>query len=588
VSARTATNGRVSQSYISNVASLNYTYSGGMVSSIARGSYISSGGTKYTQTYNMTYDAFDKLTKVDVGGASLAEYTYAGQNGNLTKTTYGNGDYVNYAYDSLERVSQTSYNDRGSVSYIYNGLGGLGKVSDAETGRSYLYNYDSLGRLIGMNEQNNSGIIQSFFADYDNANRVSTIKYRVSPTWNNTLGTARAYAYYYASADGNLDYITTPGGPITYSYDGFNRLTSKKVKNTSGMVIVDKNLGYLDGATSSNTTTLVQTLSNLTNTGTTINSYTYGYDAVGSIIRITGSDDRTYTYDKQGQMLTEKIGSTTYTYTYDSAGNILTRTGGDANKTWSYATSGWLDKLTSYKVGSTTHSISYDASGNPTKWRGLSSLTWETGRRLMAATTSGGTKLTFSYDMDGLRLTKKVGSTEHKYIWQGDRLVAEAWGDEYIEFFYDESGMPSSFYYYKSSPTTNNGFYYYVTNLQGDIVGIRNASGNSVVTYEYDAWGALRTTPAAGSIGAINPLRYRGYYYDSETGLYYLQSRYYDPEVCRFINADEFTSTGQGFIGYNMFAYCNNNPIMYYDDSGESGIAIIVFVAILAIAGCIW
>lgn len=70
------------------------------------------------------------------------------------------------------------------------------------------------------------------------------------------------------------------------------------------------------------------------------------------------------------------------------------------------------------------------------------------------------------------------------------------------------------------------------------------------------------------AIGALNPLRYRGYVYDTETGLYYLQSRYYDPEIGRFINADAFTSTGQGLLGNNMFAYCGNNPVVYEDDSG--------------------
>jgi len=165
--------------------------------------------------------------------------------------------------------------------------------------------------------------------------------------------------------------------------------------------------------------------------------------------------------------------------------------------------------------------------------------------------------------VDGLRLTKNVGSTAHKYIWQGDRLVSENWGSNELEFFYDESGTPYAFDY-------NGTMYYYITNLQGDVIAITNSSGTVVATYEYDAWGKLvSTAPTSGSIGAINPLRYRGYYYDSETGLYYLQSRYYDPEVCRFINADEYTSTGCDYLGCNMFAYCNNNPVNHLDLTGS-------------------
>ena len=89
--------------------------------------------------------------------------------------------------------------------------------------------------------------------------------------------------------------------------------------------------------------------------------------------------------------------------------------------------------------------------------------------------------------------------------------------------------------------------------------------------YEYDAWGKLVsiTGEKASTLGVINPLRYRGYYYDSETGLYYLQSRYYDPEVGRFISADGYVSTGTGFLGYNMYAYCNNDPILLQDSSGS-------------------
>ena len=108
---------------------------------------------------------------------------------------------------------------------------------------------------------------------------------------------------------------------------------------------------------------------------------------------------------------------------------------------------------------------------------------------------------------------------------------------------------------------------YYVTNLQGDVMGMVDASGNSVATYTYDPYGKLLT--ATGELADKNPLRYRGYYYDSESGLYYLQSRYYDPATRRFVNADSYASTGQGLIGHNMFAYCRNNAIMRTDSYGS-------------------
>ncbi|MGI6745870.1 MAG: RHS repeat-associated core domain-containing protein [Acutalibacteraceae bacterium] len=110
-------------------------------------------------------------------------------------------------------------------------------------------------------------------------------------------------------------------------------------------------------------------------------------------------------------------------------------------------------------------------------------------------------------------------------------------------------------------------------NVQGDVIGIYDSTGTVVVEYTYDAWGKPNsvTGSLASTIGVINPLRYRGYYYDDETGFYYLQSRYYDPEVGRFINADDtdvLTSTMDDVTDKNLFAYCDNNPVMRIDEGG--------------------
>ena len=143
-----------------------------------------------------------------------------------------------------------------------------------------------------------------------------------------------------------------------------------------------------------------------------------------------------------------------------------------------------------------------------------------------------------------------------------------------LDFAYDLSGKP---YFLLATVDGAMSLYYFVTNLQGDVVRITNAQKETLANYSYDAYGKLLSvTNAAGAaisdtsnIALINPLRYRGYYYDSETELYYLQSRYYDPTTCRFINADSYASTGQDFLGYNMFAYCLNNPLRYTDYDGE-------------------
>ena len=132
-----------------------------------------------------------------------------------------------------------------------------------------------------------------------------------------------------------------------------------------------------------------------------------------------------------------------------------------------------------------------------------------------------------------------------------------------LDFVYDESGKPFALKYSTDGATFDT--YYYVLNLHGDVVKLIQANGHVVAHYTYDAWGNVSSS---GRLAEINPLRYRGYYYDNETGFYYLQSRYYDPANRRFINADGLISSNWSFSGLNMFAYCENDPVGRSDPSG--------------------
>lgn len=170
---------------------------------------------------------------------------------------------------------------------------------------------------------------------------------------------------------------------------------------------------------------------------------------------------------------------------------------------------------------------------------------------------------TYSYVYDGGQLSQMTVTitvtADEETTTQTDTLA----------FTYDASGAPQTLTWGEST-------YLYAVNAQGDVVAILDTAGNAVVEYAYDAWGNLLSTTGgmALTLGAYNPLRYRGYVYDTETGFYYLQSRYYDPELSRFINADTLVSTGQGLLGNNMFAYCNNNPGNYSDPSGMCGLCL--------------
>ena len=342
---------------------------------------------------------------------------------------------------------------------------------------------------------------------------------------------------------------------------------TKITNKNSSTAVVTTDIGYLNPS-STTTTSLVHTWKNTYST--TNKTYTYAYDNRGNITSISdGTTTTTYVYDQYDQLLREnnQEAGKTWVYDYDTAGNILSKTEysyttGELGTaidtiTYGYTDETWHELLTSYD-GNT---VSYDGIGNMLS-DGTWTYTWEHGRQL-ATTTDGTTSVSYEYNSDGMRLSKTVGSTKTEYYYVGSQLVEMTQGSNKLHFTYDATGA--------SAVTYNGTNYYYVKNAQGDIIGIVNTSGTVVVSYTYDAWGNVLsvTGSMASTLGALNPLRYRGYVYDAETGLYYLQTRYYDPSIGRFICADVFTSTGQGTIAANMYAYCLNNPIKFSDPTGR-------------------
>ena len=256
----------------------------------------------------------------------------------------------------------------------------------------------------------------------------------------------------------------------------------------------------------------------------------------------------------------------TWTYAYDDGGNIQSKTEyayttgslGAAVRTipYGYDDASWSDLLTS--IGG--QSLTADEIGNLLS-DGTWAYTWQHGRQLAGMSTSGQT-ITYGYDSDGRRIAKTVNGTTYNYFYLGDQLVELTWGGNKLHFTYDSTGP--------LSVNCNGTEYFYVKNAQGDVTGLVTTSGTRVVTYTYDAWGnPLSTTGSlATTLGEQNPLRYRGYVYDTETGLYYLQSRYYNPGWGRFINADSLIDN-RGVHTQNVFAYCGNNPIIRTDGSGN-------------------
>ena len=303
----------------------------------------------------------------------------------------------------------------------------------------------------------------------------------------------------------------------------------------------------------------------------------YEYDRHGNISkRIIGGKSIYYTYDDIDRLVREDNAALnkTYFYEYDDFGNIEKITTynytagnsltGGVTKTYSYDSSKRLISVTENGV---MQSISgYDALGNPASYKG-NTLTWTRGRMLASCGNNS-----YLYDMDGVRQEKTVNGVVHTYYTDGTKIIAEKVGEKVFEYYYDAQGIVAFKY--------DGAVYYFKKNLMGDIDRIYDANKNLVAEYKYDAWGNHRVYTGTGiditdnssynnSVAKLNPFRYRGYYYDTETGLYYLNSRYYDPSVGRFINADDISYIQPTDInGLNLFAYCGNNPVMFIDSSG--------------------
>lgn len=306
-------------------------------------------------------------------------------------------------------------------------------------------------------------------------------------------------------------------------------------------------------------------------------TYTYTYDAVGNILSINdGTYTVSYVYDGLNQLVREndQRADTTTVFTYTN-GNItgkkvykytLGNVGEEIKSTsYGYSNSEWRDLLTSFNG----QAVTYDEIGNPLTF---GSKTFEWCGRQLERITDGDNTYVYAYNTDGDRVSKTVNGVKTEYFYNGSILAGQKTGDETLIFMYDNNGDAFGFIY-------NGEEYYYIKNVQNDIVAIADKNGTVVANYYYDAWGNVTQITGNTALAQTNPLRYRSYYYDSETGYYHLKSRYYSPEVGRFLNADGYAQTGQGLLDKNMFAYCLNNPVSLKDPAGCGPEYIIEFPA---------
>ena len=612
---------RTAFTYIGGTASIDYVYDRAQLTDLIRKAFPQAADADgqnvnpFWQHYLLGYDTFGNMTRVQVCASSaeregyttpidLATYEYEGNvyNGRLAKMAYGNGDSVSYTYDAFDRQRTAAYNDGTTYHYDYSSDNALTRQYATDSSgitEQYSYQYDSLGRLIHSRQSTADGsLIQLTQHMYDNANRMT------SQTWQFGTGLYRQQYTYTGQnsddkVDGTISAITTtvPGkGAITskYEYNDLRQLKSKTVKQGDTSAYT-RSYTYDRIAVDSGNWMGTRLASTGYTFGSNSRSFTYTYDDSGNITKVVTAGTKVpkaatlkeYGYDAQGQLVSEKNGSgTTFLYAYDTAGNIRSITkDGTVTKSFGYTNPSWPDLLTSVTANGTTKDVLYEGqsqtsdlptSGNPvTYYNGRDyHFDWSKGRQLTEAVV-GGQTVKYAYDMAGVRSSKQVGDTTYSYTTLSGKVMRQAWGDNNaLEFVYDDSSQPFAVIYKHGSAAE---LYYYLVNAQGDVAAILDSSGTMVAFYDYDAWGnctvynsSAKVLTDPTSIANINPLRYRGYYYDAETGFYYLQSRYYDPAICRFINADTFATTdANGFLSANMFAYCENNPVGNSDPNGE-------------------
>ena len=518
--------------------------------------------------YGFGYDGFGNTTHASIAGSQIVSYEYEPGNGNLLKTTYGNGDTIRYTYDKQDRLTLSYYKKAADTAeqklngYVYDKHGNLAEVTSHMSGKTYRMSYDFLDRLMRVTDEQGTG----YEYTYDVNNNMVRMEH--------SSGASAAVTSYTYDKDGR-EVTSRPASSYarTTAYDVLGRVKSQSWNTAAAFT---SSYTYFDEGV--NRYGLPKTVKNGTET------LAYTYDPNGNIASIRDSaGTSTFVYDELNQLIRENnhILDKTIVYSYDLGGNLTEVK--EYGFTTAAALSGapvrtetgtydavWKDKLLNWNGTAMT----YDEVGNMLT-RGSTTFEWTAGRRLSGV--ENGKKIQYLYDHTGARVKKVVDGVATEYRMAGDLLLSEKTGTQTYWYRYDSGAN-------LISVTIKGKIYFYVKNAQNDIIGLVDAEGNMVVQYSYDSWGKLLgiTGSMADTIGVQNPFRYRGYYYDNETGMYYLKSRYYDPELRRFISIDrlEILEAKQDLYDKNLYAYCDNNAPARVDVDGNLWIAALIGAAV--------
>lgn len=523
--------------------------------------------------YALQYNAYHNLESIGIDGKAekLVKYDYKNGNGRLKAITYANGDTMKAFYNGVgQMVAEKWFDKDGNLTahykYVYDGKGNIVRSIDILGLKEYNYEYEG-DKVVRATE---CDVVVADNELITSKTLVNTVKYYYDGDGKKTkkviisVNGSTQTVYYENTDEDNVVVKFSAGGKTVTSHskkDSFDRKAFDELQIGTGFV--SRQFHYHSGEVteehkdaaklkSSATTQLVSQI--VLSGGRTIS---YEYDAEERITKVIDSVDGTteYTYDELGQLLTETHeGEVVNTMTYDNYGNILSKNG----IAYTYGDDTWKDMLTGY--GDQT--ISYDAQGNPTSYLGHT-LTWEKGRQLKSFD-----GIQYTYNANGIRTSKIVDGVEHNYTLEGSKILKEVWDNSTLIPLYDNEDAVCGIIF-------NNEPFYFQKNLQGDVITIVNKDAQVVAKYSYDAWGVCTVTQDSSDCGiaTVNPYRYRSYYYDADIQMYYLQSRYYNPSIGRFVNADMpemmlFGNMITSGVEINVFGYSQNSPITRMDESG--------------------
>lgn len=519
-------------------AEINYTYGvNNLLQNVIQGN----------KNYSFTYDNFMNINSISLNNNILSTNEYGVNNGKLKKIIYGNNQYIEMFYDDFERISKINkenniykfhYDTNGNIAKILSNNGAIRMQYD-KNNRLYLYDKDKFKvKYI-----------------YDTENYITNKKYKYNNIIHSQINTFDGEKLTTTSLDDTI---------VAYNYDTLNRNIGKNINN-----VVNTSIKFIENG---------KRTSNIINEyNVNGHSYKYDYDELYNIknIYLDNILIKHYEYDSFNELIKEENFDLNIeiTYLYDQSGNIQQKSLKNLETKevinifdYTYENTNWEDQLTAFN----NKSITYDNLGNMTSFEN-NNFTWMNGVELKNITNNiKDINIEFEYDENGIRKSKIYNNIQTNYYTLNDEIIYEDRNGNIIYYLYDFGGLVGLKY--------NGNLYYFEKNLQDDIIGIIDENGSKIVTYVYDSWGKILSikdqngndiSTNLNHIGNINPFRYRSYYYDQETGLYYLNHRYYNPEIGRFISPDIVLGANEDMLSYNLYAYVSNNPISNCDKTGN-------------------